>query len=77
MILFDANVESSVRKWDPHMSLNNGVQSAERTALLEWAYASPEINRYVAADMLLYEHGLELFRRQVKEALDVDVDLSS
>lgn len=68
MQLFDANVPSSVRKWDSGMELNKGLHSRERETLLQWAYESPEILQVLAADLMLYDFSLSLFRGQVHDA---------
>lgn len=68
MQLFDANVPSSVRKWDSGMELNKGPHSPERDTLLQWAYESPEILQVLAADLMLYDFSLSVFRGQVHDA---------
>lgn len=69
MQLFDATVKSSVRRWDANVSLNHGVDVVGRDSLLQWAYISPEINVALAADILLYEYAVEVFKRQTSAVL--------
>lgn len=69
MDLFNATVKSSVRSWDATVFLNGGVVPGERAELLEWAYLSPEINVALAADMMLYDYAVILFRRQTSAVL--------
>lgn len=69
MQLFNATVNSSVRNWDAGMWLNHGEHSFGRDALLQWAYVSPEINIALAADIMLYDFAVEVFKRQTREVL--------
>lgn len=69
MQLFNATVKSSVRNWDAGMWLNHGVHDFGRVSLLQWAYLSPELNAVLAADILLYDFAVEVFKRQTHEAL--------
>lgn len=72
MRLFNAKVKSPVRKWNSKVTVNPGRQSAAREALLEWAHTNVELHTALAADMLLYDYGVALFRKQTKAALQVD-----
>lgn len=72
MQLFNATVKSSVRDWGTTENLNAGVQLEGRAELLEWAYLSPEINMALAADMMLYDFALSLFRHQTNEVLGIE-----
>lgn len=69
MELFNATVKSSVRSWDATMLLNSGVKPEGRDALLEWAFLSPEINLALAADIMLYEYAVSVFRHQTNTIL--------
>lgn len=69
MELFNATVKSSVRNWDAALLLNGGIMPERRAELLEWAYLSPEINVALAADMMLYDYALSLFRHQTSVVL--------
>lgn len=68
MRLFDANVKSPVRNWDPDYKANGGTKSAARQELLEWAYTNEELHSLIAADLLLYDYALAVFRQQTKDA---------
>lgn len=72
MRLFNAKVKSPVRKWNSSMTVNPGRQSAARAELLEWAHANAELHTALAADMLLYNYGVALFRKQTKAALHME-----
>lgn len=72
MRLFNAKVTSPVRQWNADVVANPGLQSEARKALLEWARASSDIHRVLAADILLYSYGVGLFRKQTSEALAVE-----
>lgn len=69
MKLFNATVKSSVRDWGTTLNLNHGIEVEGRAELLEWAYLSPELNVVLAADMMLYDFALSLFRQQTREVL--------
>ncbi|CAN0146142.1 unnamed protein product [Ascophyllum nodosum] len=69
MALFDASVKSPVRKWNPKLVSNTGSRSERKQQVLEWAYLSPEIHGVIAADMLLYEMTMDLFKNQTAEVL--------
>lgn len=69
MRLFDAKVKSPVRRWDPKYEANQGGESVARKELLEWAYTNEELHSLVAADVLLYDYALAIFRQQTKDAL--------
>lgn len=71
MRLFNAKVKSPVRDWDATVAVNPGTQSAAREELLSWAYTDPELHRTLAADLLLYNYGLALFRQQTRVTLGV------
>lgn len=64
MDLFDAVVVSPVRRWDRDIMYNEGVHSAERTELLQWASVEPELHTLLAADLMLYEFGVLIFKNQ-------------
>lgn len=64
MQLFDATVPSPVKHWDPTILHNPGHVSPQREEVLEWARASPEIRSILSSDLVLYEHAVEVFRRQ-------------
>lgn len=69
MELFDANVRSSVQRWNTSHHANMGHQSDKRNELLRWAHESPGIQRAIAGDMLLYEMARSVFKRQTRESL--------
>lgn len=69
MRLFDAKVKSPVRNWDSSLVANPGNKSSARAELLDWAYTNEELYTVLAADMLLYDYALALFRQQTKDAL--------
>lgn len=70
MKLFDATIKSPIVRWADHVSkINAGRWSHVRQELLRWAHKSEEILGVVKADLLLYEHGLTLFKRQTTESL--------
>ena len=71
MRLFNAKVSSPVRHWDVEMAVNAGPVSAAREELLGWARTSIELHSILAADLLLYNFGVALFREQTRVALDV------
>lgn len=71
MQLFNATVQSSVRSWDNTLALNQGLMTADKRALLDWAYLSPEVNAALRADILLYEFALAIFKHQTTVALGV------
>ena len=75
MRLFNANVKSPVRDWDANLVANQGARSAAREELLDWAYTNVELHHTLAADILLYDYALALFRVQTAAALPTaDVD---
>lgn len=71
MELLDATIVSPVREWNRHELANQGPQSAGREELREWALASPEIQKVVACDLLLYDLSLSIFKRQAADALGI------
>lgn len=71
MRLFNAKVTSPVRDWDASVAVNAGPQSAAREELLNWARTNPELHNTLAADLLLYEYGVALFRQQTRVTLGV------
>ena len=70
MRLFDARVRSPVREWNADVKSNPGPRSTAREGLLQWAHTSVELHHVLAADLLLYDYGLALFRNQTRESLD-------
>lgn len=72
MRLFNARVRSPVRDWNAEMVVNAGTRSKVREELLAWAHTNVELHTVLAADMLLYDYGLALFRQQTKDALDAE-----
>lgn len=72
MELFDAKVKSPVREWDAGLQVNAGSRSAEREALRNWAHTSAELHNTLAADILLYNYGVALFRQQTRITLGVE-----
>lgn len=74
MELFNAKVKTPVRQWHASVAANQAPKSPERQALLEWAYESPELKTWLAADMQLYEHAVAVFRQQTSATLNVRWD---
>lgn len=72
MQLFNATIKSSVRSWDSSLLLNAGITTPERDEVLRWAYLSPEINIALAADILLYDYALSVFKKQTSAVLGVE-----
>lgn len=72
MRLFNAKVKSPVRKWNSSIAANAGSQSAAREALLVWARTNPALHVTLAADILLYNFGVTMFREQTRAALGVE-----
>eukprot|EP00904_Undaria_pinnatifida_P002706 jgi/Undpi1/12436/HiC_scaffold_5.g02107.m1 len=72
MRLFNAKVKSPVRKWNANVAANPGTQSAAREALLTWARTNIDIHHVLAADLLLYGYGVDLFRQQTRASLHVE-----
>lgn len=72
MRLFDAKVKSPVREWDPILNVNAGTHPVKRQELLNWAHTNAELHNILAADLLLYDFGVALFRQQTRVALGVD-----
>lgn len=72
MRLFNVKVKSPVRKWNANAAANPGKQSASRERLLEWARADEGVHNLLAADILLYEHAVDVFRQQTADALHVE-----
>ncbi|CAM9504714.1 unnamed protein product [Laminaria digitata] len=68
MRLFDAKVQSPVRLWNEKFKSNSGSRSGARDELLNWAYTSVEVHTMIAADLLLYDYALGIFRQQTKDA---------
>lgn len=70
MQLFDARVTSPVKRWaDLTAKVNRGGESILRDELLSWAYTSKDIQEIVGGDLLLYDFGLALFRKQTEQTL--------
>ena len=70
MSLFDAKVQSPVRRWaDMTLRVNKGVQSSRRQWVHQWALNSTEVRSIVQGDLVLYEHALSLFHSQTAEAI--------
>lgn len=69
MQLFDAVVESPVRKWDAELLRNPGQTSSKRDEVLQWAYQSPEIRLALAGDLVLYDIALDIFKGQTNRVL--------
>lgn len=69
MDLFNARVKSPVREWREQELYNAGATSEVREQLLAWAQHSPEIQTALAADLLLYDFSLSLFKQQTTESL--------
>ena len=69
MRLFDEKVKSPVRKWAGDMVSNVGYQSEERQELLAWARTNVDLHNTLAADLLLYDYALALFKNQTRAAL--------
>ena len=69
MALFDASVTSPVRHWSHALVPNAEEASAYRKELLDWAYLSPDIHNALAADILLYEMALSVFKNQTNTLL--------
>ena len=72
MKLYNAKVTSPVRDWDAGLMINPGKQSPAREELLNWAHASPELHNALAADILLYDYAVSLFRQQTRVALGTE-----
>lgn len=70
MELFDAKVKSPVRQWSTDYAKNQAIVSPERQALLDWVNETEEFKTILAADLLLYEHAVDIFRRQTSAALN-------
>lgn len=70
MELFDKKIKCPVKRWrDIDHVVNAGTESTKRQELLRWAYKSEKIRSIVEGDLLLYEHGLSIFKRQTADAL--------
>ncbi|CAM9119149.1 unnamed protein product [Laminaria digitata] len=69
MRLFDAKVKTPVQNWDVNLAANRGNQSAAREDLRDWAHTSVKLHTMLAADMLLYDYALAVFREQTMDAL--------
>ena len=69
MRLFDAKVKSPVRRWGEDIVSNVGYQSGQRQELLDWAHTNVDLHNILAADILLYEYALALFKHQTRAAL--------
>lgn len=69
MQLFDAVVESPVRKWDAALLRNPGQTSPKRDEVLQWAHQSAEIRKIIAGDLVLYDIALDIFKRQTNQVL--------
>lgn len=72
MRLFNAKVTTPVRDWDAQVAINSGTRSEARKGLLAWARTSADLHNILAADMLLYDYALALFRQQTTDALGVE-----
>lgn len=71
MKLFDATIMSPVQSWDFRVAYNRGFLSDERRTLTRWALLEPEIHQLLAADILLYNYGVFVFKDQTSKALGV------
>ena len=69
MLLFDATVTSPVRHWSHALVPSADEASVFRKEVLEWAYLSPDIHNALAADILLYEMALSVFKNQTSTLL--------
>ena len=69
MALFDASVTSPVRHWSHALVPSTEEASAYRKEVLDWAYLSPDIHNALAADILLYEMALSVFKNQTNTML--------
>lgn len=74
MELFDARVVSPVRRWETNLAVNPGNQSEARNEVLAWARTSPEVHSVLAADLLLYDFALAVFKQQTAISLQVEWD---
>lgn len=72
MRLFNAKVTTPVRDWNDKLAVNSGIKSEARERLLAWARTNVELQNLLAADRLLYDHGVALFRQQTTEALGTE-----
>lgn len=64
MQLFDAVVQSPVQSWVSTQARNIGTNPDRREEVLQWAHQSGALRDILASDLALYEHALELFKRQ-------------
>lgn len=74
MQLFDAKVTTPVRHWNASIASNKASGSDERQVLLDWARSSLQLNTALAADILLYEQAVAVFRQQTSETLHIHWD---
>lgn len=72
MRLFNARVTTPLHDWDADVAINPGTRSVARKNLLAWAHSNPDLHNLLAADMLLYDYALALFRQQTAESLGVE-----
>lgn len=72
MRLFNAKVTSPVRDWDANLAVNAGPESAVREELLDWARTNVRLRAILAADLMLYDYGVALFRQQTSVTLGVE-----